>query len=455
MAGIGVALAGYTLVLGHSHWTLPAILIPMLLVTYFVNMRWGYQRFRMVVGQTEAQRELSYIETLFSSAPTVREMRIFDTAAHLINQWAVLARQVSRERFRLGLAQGRGRFGVDGIAGVATSIGTMTLLWLIFDGKVTLGNYVALSVAVSGALSEVRSLTQLLGQLLEQTLFARDFFDLLDTPPEPGRGTLPFPKRLQLGVSVQNLSFAYPGSGRQVLTDISFEVARGERVAIVGENGSGKSTLVKCILGLYLPTQGTIQYDGHDLHSIDPASLRQRVTAVFQDFVQYAASLRENVGYGDLRLIDDDFRLKEALALADGHQIVAKLHLGLDTKLARFWSGGAELSGGEWQRVAVARALLRDAEIIVLDEPTAALDPKAEASFFEQLARVTEGRTTFFISHRLHMARLADRVILLQGGRIAEMGTHESLLARNGVYAQLYRMQAKWYQPEVPAPARS
>jgi ATP-binding cassette subfamily B protein len=258
-----------------------------------------------------------------------------------------------------------------------------------------------------------------------------------------------FPQPLREGIRCEDVWFTYPGSDRPALAGISCEIAAGQKVALVGENGAGKTTLAKLLLGLYRPDTGRITFDGCDVQQIDPWSLRRAMSAVSQQFVRYQLTLGENVGLGRPDRVEDRASLEEAGERAGIGDLVRALPAGYETLLGPD-VGGVDLSGGQWQRVAIARAFFRDAAVLVLDEPTAALDPLAELAVFERFAELAQGRTALLISHRLGMARLADRVLVLAHGRVVEQGTHEELLRAEGAYATLFRAQARWYRASRP-----
>ncbi len=264
-------------------------------------------------------------------------------------------------------------------------------------------------------------------------------------------GTERFPKPLQEGVTVRNLRFRYPKSDDDVLQDINFHVRPGEIISIVGANGAGKSTLIKLLLGLYQPDDGAICYDGVDVVSIAPDQFARNCAAVFQDFTRFRHPVREELVPGPPNFhINDDalWDVVNALGLADRFKTFPR---GLDTFLDPSLGeegDGAELSGGEWQKIALARALVRNPQVLVLDEPTAALDPEAEVELYQQFLQLVGGRMTFLISHRIGSTRLADRILILDGGRIVEDGTHEELLAENGLYTRFFKAQARWYQKD-------
>lgn len=251
--------------------------------------------------------------------------------------------------------------------------------------------------------------------------------------------------RRGLSVDAEGVTFAYPTRAEPVVRNVCLHIKPGERIAIVGENGAGKSTLVKLLIGLHQPTTGVVRLDGVPLTADHAVAMRGRIAAVFQDYVTFQLTVRENIGFGDVRRMHEDAALLAAADRAGIADFVAALPQGLDTYLGR-WYGETDLSGGQWQRIALARAFFRDADLLVLDEPTAALDPLAELALFERFAQLTEGRTAIMISHRLGAARIADRVIMLHEGRIVEEGPHTTLMARGGPYAALFAAQAQWYR---------
>jgi ATP-binding cassette subfamily B protein len=287
-----------------------------------------------------------------------------------------------------------------------------------------------------------------LAGLYEDNLFLSDFTRFLQLRPKvvDSVSPRPFPRPLQQGIAFEGVSFRYPGTEMDVLKDISLQIRPGEHVALVGENGSGKTTLVKLLCRLYDPTSGTVRFDGTDLRELRVNDLRDELAVVFQDYARYHLTARENIWLGNVALPPESPRIEEAAHRTGADAVIAALPEGYETQLGRQFEKGAELSIGQWQKVALARAFLRDTQIIVLDEPTAALDPKAEAAVFEQFHALAKGRTAILISHRLSTVRMADRILVMVDGRIAEAGAHAELLERDGVYAELFQTQARPYR---------
>ncbi len=339
----------------------------------------------------------------------------------------------------------------------AVIVGVVLLVAL---GRMTVGALVAYLGAVERFLTASFALLNGITTVDTDLRYLRDILEYLELdeeqaaaePPTSGNGALPpAPATVQASaipaIRFEEVSFTYPGSSSPALHNISFELTPGERIALVGINGAGKTTMVKLLLGLYQPTAGRILVDGKDLALIDPQAWRGRVAAVLQDYVKYELTARENIGFGDLRRLDDLAAIRGAAARSGADAVVAELPAGYETPLGKtYYEDGHDLSIGQWQKLAIARAYLRDAAVLLLDEPTAALDAKAEAAVYERFRDMAQGRSVLFISHRLGSARMADRILVLDNGRIAEQGRHAELLAQGGRYADLYSIQAEWYR---------
>ena len=281
----------------------------------------------------------------------------------------------------------------------------------------------------------------------------RDFLALDSERRSLDRGAKRLPTPFRQDIQFDDVGFTYPGTERRALSGIDLTIRPNEHIALVGENGAGKTTLVRLLVGLYRPTEGRITVDGVDVADLDPVEWRQRATAIFQDFARYPTTPYENIAYADPSLITEDAaprvavhpRVVSAAARAGADGFIDALPIKYTTPLGKEWEGGVELSIGQWQRLAIARAYLRDAQIIALDEPTAALDPRAEAEVYNHFSRAAAGRTAILVSHRLGSARMADRIIVLREGVIVEEGDHDSLLRADGEYARMFRLQASWY----------
>jgi ATP-binding cassette subfamily B protein len=322
------------------------------------------------------------------------------------------------------------------------------VIWRTVAGQLGLGTFYFLTNAILQASSNIQQVFSTLSGIADQALFLTDLLAFFEMRPtiQSKPGALPAPRPIKRGFEFCDVSFQYPGTHRKVLQGLNFHLHPGERVALIGENGEGKTTIVKLITRLYDPSEGRILLDGVDLREYDLEDLYRETGVIFQDFMRYEMTARENIGVGRIEKLQDADLIQDAArkSLADG--VIAKLHLGYDQMLGRRFETGVDLSGGEWQKIALARAYLRDAQLLILDEPTAALDARSEYEVFQRFAELTAGKMALFISHRFSTVRMADRIVVLEKGRIAEEGNHQQLLALDGRYAAMFELQAASYR---------
>ena len=323
-------------------------------------------------------------------------------------------------------------------------------MWIVLATiarEITLGAMTMYLMLFRQGQTAVTAILSAISGMYEDNLYVSNLYEYLEQPELAHSGTRdagPFPLR---GLELENVSFRYPGAEVNALSDLSLTLTPGSSLAIVGENGSGKTTLIKLITRLYEPTGGSIRLDGLDLTEWDVDALRRRVGVIFQDFGRYQFTVGENIGAGDVRRIEDAGRWREAAEAGRAAPFIDELPDTYETQLGRWFKGGRELSGGQWQKIALSRAFMRsDADILVLDEPTAAMDAASEASIFEHFRRMSRDKMTILISHRFSTVRKADHIIVLEQGRVHESGNHESLMAEDGQYAHLFRLQAEGYQ---------
>lgn len=401
--------------------------------TYFLTRR-----------QTPHLRLRDYLARVLTSREAAKEVRTYHLGSWLLRRWRELYWSVADEQYRQTRAQGLASGALRSLGAFGVGGGLAFAAWALVRGALSAGRFAAMLAALQGLQEATWTMVHSFGQGAgDRVLKIADLFVYLDLGPEEPQGGIPAE---EIGdIVLEAVSFRYPQRAEPTLRDITCIIRAGERVALVGANGAGKTTLVKVLTGLYRPTAGRVLYGGRDLATLDLAALRDRQAAVFQDHVHYAYALGENVGYGRAELLGDREAVVAAAVRGGADAVAEALPEGYDTLLTRQFSGGTELSGGQWQRVAVSRGFMRDAPLIVLDEPTASLDPKAEADVFRRFAAVAGGRTALLVSHRLGSARLCDRVLVLREGCLVEQGTHEALLAAGGEYARMWALQSQWY----------
>ncbi len=463
-----VTLVSLMLYMGFALWFLPVILMTGTTLSLLLRVRILRERYILERKQTEGERRLGYFKQLMTGRESAAEVRLFSLATYLLDSWGRLYADLRNER--LAVARREFRFEGGSSFGEALTFGLALALVvsLVAGGALTIGQYAAFVGAVKQFQQDLFGLFWNTALIDNDLRYLRDLFLYMDQPDEaPGsiggdafdqeRGGGVLSHRLSVntepvedvherrGIVFDKVSFSYPGSDHLVLRNLDLQIRPGERLALIGENGAGKTTLAKLLLGLYHPTSGRILVDGMDLASLDLHAWRAHATAIFQDFHHYQVTVRENIAFGDLDRRDDQAAIERAARLSGAAEVIGELPHGYDTLLGKEFAEGQDLSEGQWQRIALARAYLRGAEVLVLDEPTAALDARAEVEIYRQFQDVSAGKTVLLISHRLGSARLADRIVVIEEGAIAEEGTHKDLVALGGRYARMLGIQAQWY----------
>ena len=398
--------------------------------------------------QTPIRRQLDYLRVLGGSREAAKELKLFGLREFLIERFTRLSDEIYREN--VGLARRRliaGAFlSMVGTAGYYSAY--VFIVWRTIGGALTIGELTFLSGAIVQASGNIQQIFSTLASIADQALFLTDLLAFFAMRPTiySKPNALPAPRPIVRGFEFRNVSFRYPGSSRLVLNGLNFQLKPGERVALVGENGQGKTTIVKLMTRLYDPSEGQILLDGFDLREYSLEDLYREIGVIFQDFMRYEMTARENIAVGQI----EEFARPEALELAAKKSMAAavieRLPRNYEQMLGRRFDGGVDLSGGEWQKVALARAYLRNAQLLILDEPTAALDARSEFEVFRRFAELTTGKTALFISHRFSTVRMADRVVVLENGKISEDGSHEQLASLGGHYAEMFEMQAVHYR---------
>ena len=411
--------------------------------SYFASLSYS-----LAYSQVPLRREMDYLRDLGTKKESAKELKLFRIGDFLYNRFS----QINDEIIGRNRTLAKRRMRSSALFLVLGSLGYYcvyaALLFRTISGGLTLGELTFLAGALAGCSRQVQAVFSNFTDIAHQALFLSDLFGLFAVKPKIRNAVnaLPAPRAIRDGFEFRNVSFGYPGSSRLVLKDVNLRIAAGERIAVVGENGQGKSTFVKLIPRLYEPTSGEILLDGIDLREYDIDSLRREIGVIFQDFVHYDMTARENITLGGIECARDDLRLIEAARKSGAGKIIDALPHGFDQMLGKRFEDGTDLSGGEWQKFALARAYLRNAGILILDEPTAALDAMAEFEVFNRFAELTKGKIAVLISHRLSTVRMANRIVVLKDGEIHEEGTHHELIASGGRYASMFELQAASYR---------
>ena len=417
--------------------------------THFASL--GYS---LLYRWTPERRLLDYLRWVGATDVTVKEVKLFGLAPFLTKRYERLATQFYEENKKLSIRRATlsTLLGLVGSLGYYAAYGVIIYLTVIGyrapGGLFTIGVLTFLAGSFRQSRALIQAVLLSLSQMFEQALYLSDLFVFFDLRPSIASkpGAIPVPNPIRRGFVFENVGFRYGEAGRWAVRNLSFELQPNESVALVGENGAGKTTLVKLLARLYDPSEGRILLDGVDLRDYDVDSVRANIGVIFQDFVRYDLIFRENIGVGQVERIDDRERIGAAATRSLADSVARRLEKGFEHQLGRRFDGGVELSGGEWQKVALARAYMRDAQVVILDEPTAALDARAEYDVFLRFTELTRDRIAVIISHRFSTVRVADRILVLREGELIEAGTHEELLVKTGLYAELFNLQAAGYR---------
>ena len=441
-----ITLAGYTILL--VSWSGLAVLglIAAAVPATIAEVRFSAAAFRMRNWRSPEARRLNYLEYVLANDEHAKEVKLFGLGPVLLQRFRELGQTFYEDDKKLAVRRAGWAWALS-LLGTGAFYGSYALMALAAAaGRLTLGNMVLLAMAFRQGQQAFQSILTAIGGMYEDNLYMSNLFAYLAIEVDAPLLMLTTGDSVDEGIVFDDVGFQYPGQKSWALRHVSLRIAKNESLALVGHNGAGKTTFIKLLSRLYEPTEGRILLDGRDLRSWDREELRKRIGVVFQDFNQYQFKVRENVGLGSVDHRDDEARIVRAVELGGATEVVKGLSGGLETQLGKWFKDGTELSGGQWQKVALARAFMREeADILVLDEPTAALDAEAEHAVFERFRKLAQERTTILISHRFPTVRMADRIIVLEGGQVQEEGTHDGLVAAGGRYARLFSLQAQGY----------
>jgi ATP-binding cassette subfamily B protein len=442
-----LTLAGYVALLFRFSGLAVVGLVLAAIPATIVEMKFSNTAFRMRNWRSPEARRMNYLEYVLANDDHAKEVKIFHLGPVLLERYKQLGETFFAEDRRLAVRRAGWAYLLSLLGTGAFYACYAFMAGAAAVGSLSLGNMTLYVIAFRQGQQAFQSILSAIGGMYEDNLYMSNLFQYLAIPIAGAPlAQLAEAAPAEEGIRFEGVGFKYPGASSWALRGLDLTIPKGRSLALVGHNGAGKTTFIKLLTRLYEPTEGRILLDGKDLRAWDPEALRKRVGVVFQDFNQYQFKVRENVGLGSVEHREDDERIHRAVDRGGAAEVIAGLQGGLDTQLGRWFKEGVELSGGQWQKVALARAFMREeADILVLDEPTAALDAEAEHAVFERFRSLAEGRTTILISHRFPTVRMADRIVVLEGGKVIEQGSHEALVAQGGRYAQLFSLQAEGY----------
>jgi ATP-binding cassette subfamily B protein len=435
------------LLLRFSPW-LVIILLVTSIPAFIAETRFAEEGFRLLTYRAPETRQINYLARLLTEDNSAKEIKLFNLGDTLLTRYMTLFEKFFQEDKSLALRRAIAGFGLGLIATLGFYGSYAWIVWQTVHGRISLGDMTLYLTIFRQGQTTFQSILSGIGSIYENNLFMANLFDFLGLKAQMkiASHTRRLPVSLRQGIEFRGVGFRYPESEEWALRDVDLSIAPGEKIALVGPNGAGKTTLIKLLSRLYDPTEGRIFIDGIDIRELDPLDLRQRIGVIFQDFVRYHLAASENVGFGQIEALDREEQIIESARKSGAHSIIENLPNGYQTMLGRWFHGGHELSIGQWQKIALARAFMRDAEILVLDEPTASLDAETEYEIFRRFQELTVGKMAILISHRFSTVRMADRIIVIQEGRIVEIGSHEELLSQRGIYGHLFGLQAEGYR---------
>lgn len=423
------------------------ILVVAVIPTFLGETHFNRRTYSLTTSWTPERRELDYLRYIGASDETAKEVKIFNLADFIANRFRTISQKYFLANRKLALSRAAWGSTLSALGTLAYYGAYVFILLQTVSGAISVGTLTFLAGSFERMRSMLQGIMNRFSRIAEQSLYLQDLFDFLELQPrirssQSGR-TVPNP--IRRGFTFDNVSFKYPGSEQWAVRNLSFHLHAGEKMALVGENGAGKTTVVKLLARLYEPTEGRILLDGVDLREYRLADLRNTTGIIFQDYIRFQMKAQENIAIGNIAELNTMLLIEDAARKSLADTVVEELPEKYDQILGKRFAGGIELSGGQWQKVALARAYMREAQLLILDEPTAALDARAEHEVFQRFAELIEGKSAVLISHRFSTVRMASRILFLEKGELREIGSHEELLEKGGMYAELFRLQAKGY----------
>ena len=445
--GQGITLISLLSLLLQFNIAIVPLLFFTALPSFWTSIVYSGRRFWMTRKETESGRLSNYIQRVLTNPEFAKEVRLFSLGRYLLGQWRDIRIDFNSKSEAIASEYTRMR----GLSGVLVNSGFyIAYIWTLIKtiaGQITVGDFTMYTGAFSQAQQVLPSILENIAKIYESNLYVSQYFDFLNLHPQVTNVSRPqsFPQPVRRGLSLSNVSFTYPGATQPTLRNLNLKVKPGESIALVGLNGAGKTTLLKLITRLYDVDSGEITIDGIPISEIKLSELHQNIGVLNQDFARYQLSASDNISFGNLSQRKNQFRIEQAAIDSGADRVVNTLEQGYDTRLGKMFKGGVDLSGGQWQKIGMARAFMTDAHILILDEPTAALDAIAEYELFEKFRTLTAGKMTFFVSHRFSTVQLADRIVVLENSRIVEIGSHQELMINQGLYAEMFLKQASSY----------
>lgn len=424
------------------------ILLVLSIIPSFINeIRFSQQQYSLARSWTSERRELDYLRYIGANDKTAKEIKLFGLTDFIVERFKNLANKYFNLNKKLVVKRSAYGFLFNVLGSISYYAAYVFIIYRVLSGVITLGELTFLSGSFNRLMKSLQDFFARFTRISESALYLKDYFDFIDIICEPKvKENIPLPIKIEIGFEFKNVYFAYPESEQQILKDVSFVIKAGEKIAFVGQNGAGKTTLTKLLLRFYEPTSGEILLEGININKYNKKEYQAYFGVLFQDFFRYEFSVKENIAIGKIDEINNQERIEKAAQLSLADEVVSELTLGYEQQLGKRFVKGQELSGGQWQKIALARAYMKNAEVMILDEPTSALDAKAESEVFERFIHLIENKTSIIISHRFSTVRQADRIIVLADGKILEAGTHEELMNNKSLYAELFTLQAEGYQ---------